>query len=52
MTIDQRWIDFIIDNKDRPAFSRAIQIIIADERLSEAFYNFTGENLSEIINRQ
>jgi len=47
--IDERWFDFIRIVKDDPGVDKVIKIILDDERLSEAFYNFTGKQLSEVI---
>jgi hypothetical protein len=48
-SIDERWFDFIRRVKDDPGPARVIQIILASERMSAAFLNFTGKSLSEVI---
>ena len=47
--IDERWFDFIRRVKDDPGVDKVIRIVLDDERLSEAFLNFTGKSLSEVI---
>ena len=47
--IDNRWFDLIVIHKNQITIKKIIDLILGSERMSAAFYRFTGKHLSEVI---